>query len=95
MFRFTIRDVLWLTALVALALGWWASRFWSEAASYDPVPHRIQVRLGQNHFEAEGHADVLKEQFTMFLQAASPPPPQVPEITVAEGDMTVPTLNEP
>jgi uncharacterized membrane-anchored protein YhcB (DUF1043 family) len=26
MFRFTIRDVLWLTALVALAIGWWVDR---------------------------------------------------------------------
>jgi hypothetical protein len=23
MFRFTIRDVLWLTALVAMGAGWW------------------------------------------------------------------------
>jgi len=23
MFRFTIRDVLWLTALVAVGVGWW------------------------------------------------------------------------
>jgi hypothetical protein len=23
MFRFTIRDVLWLTALVAMGVGWW------------------------------------------------------------------------
>ena len=23
MFRFTIRDVLWLTAVAAIALGWW------------------------------------------------------------------------
>jgi hypothetical protein len=26
MFRFTIRDVLWLTALVALAVAWWIDR---------------------------------------------------------------------
>ena len=26
MFRFTIRDVLWLTAMVALAVGWFANR---------------------------------------------------------------------
>ena len=25
MFRFTIRDVLWLTVVVALAVGWWIS----------------------------------------------------------------------
>jgi hypothetical protein len=28
MFRFTIRDVLWLTVVVALAVGWW--REWDE-----------------------------------------------------------------
>jgi hypothetical protein len=26
MFRFTIRDVLWLTVVVALAVGWWVER---------------------------------------------------------------------
>jgi len=26
MFRFTIRDVLWLTVVVALAFGWWLDR---------------------------------------------------------------------
>jgi hypothetical protein len=26
MFRFTIRDVLWLTVMVALAVGWWLDR---------------------------------------------------------------------
>ena len=26
MYRFTIRDVLWLTVLVALGLGWWLER---------------------------------------------------------------------
>ncbi len=26
MFRFTIRDLLWLTLVVALALGWWMDR---------------------------------------------------------------------
>jgi len=26
MFRFTIRDVLWLTVVVALGVGWWADR---------------------------------------------------------------------
>jgi hypothetical protein len=26
MFRFTIRDVLWLTVVVALGVGWWLNR---------------------------------------------------------------------
>jgi len=27
MFRFTIRDVLWLTVVVAMGLGWWISAY--------------------------------------------------------------------
>jgi len=30
MFRFTIRDVLWLTVVVALAVGWWLERTRSQ-----------------------------------------------------------------
>jgi hypothetical protein len=30
MFRFTIRDVLWLTVVVAVAVGWWVDRQWLE-----------------------------------------------------------------
>jgi len=30
MFRFTIRDVLWLTVVVGLGVGWWADRWRSE-----------------------------------------------------------------
>ena len=30
MFRFTIRDVLWLTVVVALAVGWWLERARSQ-----------------------------------------------------------------
>ena len=30
MFRFTIRDMLWLTVIVALLLGWWLERARSQ-----------------------------------------------------------------
>src|SRR5687767_10504661 len=30
MFRFTIRDVLWLTVVVGLGLGWWQSYRWQS-----------------------------------------------------------------
>jgi hypothetical protein len=30
MFRFTIRDVLWLTVVVALTVGWWLERARSQ-----------------------------------------------------------------
>ena len=32
MFRFTIRDVLWLTALVAMGLAWWVGYRQQESA---------------------------------------------------------------
>jgi len=33
MFRFTIRDVLWLTVVVALGIGWWLDRtYWKREA---------------------------------------------------------------
>ena len=34
MFRFTIRDVLWLTVVVACLTGWWLDRRWLTAG-YD------------------------------------------------------------
>jgi predicted negative regulator of RcsB-dependent stress response len=31
MFKFTIRDLLWLTLVVALAIGWWVEhRYWEQ-----------------------------------------------------------------
>jgi hypothetical protein len=38
MFRFTIRDVLWLTVVVAMGAGWWVDRL----TSWDKV---LQVRM--------------------------------------------------
>ena len=39
MFRFTIRDVLWLTAVVGLALGWF----------FDAVSLRMKDRMATEH----------------------------------------------
>jgi hypothetical protein len=44
-FRFTIRDLLWLTVVVALAVGWWLNRnqliieraHWQERAEHPGV----------------------------------------------------------
>ena len=48
MFRFTIRDVLWLTALVALAVGWW-------------LDHREVQRQGEARAAAiRSHAEALQ-----------------------------------
>ena len=41
MFRFTIRDVLWLTAVVALGVGWW-NEHRQFAAYYKLVTSQIK-----------------------------------------------------
>lgn len=41
MFRFTIRDVLWLTVVVAFGLGWWLDR--------SHLARRLEVSEFLNH----------------------------------------------
>jgi hypothetical protein len=76
MFRFTIRDVLWLTALIAVALAWWVSYRWTEPPQPTPSTSKLVVRFGHNQFEAEGNSETVKEQYSLFLNAVFPPPPE-------------------
>jgi hypothetical protein len=48
MFRFTIRDVLWLTALVALAVGWFMEHGKLErtAGQLEASDHQVNVHVG-------------------------------------------------
>ena len=46
MFRFTIRDVLWLTVVMGVAAGWFADHYWQSTAVYLIVtPQTIKSRL--------------------------------------------------
>jgi hypothetical protein len=44
MFRFTIRDVLWLMVVVGLAFGWWRDRY-SDGKRVIVAPHAIDTRM--------------------------------------------------
>ena len=46
MFRFSIRDVLWLTVVVALAVGWWIEhqRLVSSAATVKALEATVAVQ---------------------------------------------------
>ena len=44
MFRFTIRDVLWLTALVAMGVAWWLDRESLDASRVAIRDHAIKLR---------------------------------------------------
>jgi hypothetical protein len=47
MIRFSIRDVLWLTVVVALALGWWVS--YREQVALRLEQAKIQGELIRSH----------------------------------------------
>jgi hypothetical protein len=44
MFRFTIRDVLWLMALVAMGVGWWSSNRAVIARKEVTASHAVALR---------------------------------------------------
>ena len=44
MFRFTIRDVLWLTVVVALAVGWWVEHNRGDARRRTIVAQAERLR---------------------------------------------------
>jgi len=63
MFRFTIRDVLWLTVVVALAVGWCIER------------QRLATSLGQKNHEAEAatlRAKIAELRFELSLDRPYP-----------------------
>jgi hypothetical protein len=42
--RFTIRDLLWLTALIAMAVGWWLDRKRSDMAMRDTQMEVVDLK---------------------------------------------------
>jgi len=54
MFRFTIRDVLWLTVVVALAVAWWVDRsqFVERNQSLAAKNEELLARLKDLNYEA-------------------------------------------
>jgi hypothetical protein len=75
-FRFTIRDLLWLTVVVAFAVGWWLDH---RRLTADPFPNNLSLIIGSGQEEAgstiiEGTADEKK---------SDPPAPQLKPGTIS------------
>ena len=53
MFRFTIRDTLWLTVVVALGVGWWIDHRTQRAERLEAVAmrHLVEHYLGQEGYK--------------------------------------------
>jgi hypothetical protein len=64
MFRFTIRDVLWLTVVVAVSVGWWVNRrswsaqLWEERQR---IAEKL-LRLQAERDAARAASEILRQQ---------------------------------
>src|SRR5437868_5118870 len=62
MLRFTIRDVLWLTVVVAMGCGWWL-HVWSVKTSHDNQLEQINRRILQLSEDAEAELKQLHAKY--------------------------------
>ena len=51
--KFSIRDLLWLTAIMALTVGWWVDH--RRTASDEREQWQLRARILQTMFEDEGY----------------------------------------
>jgi hypothetical protein len=70
MFRFTIRDVLWLTAVIALAIGWLAeNRHMRRRAHIQAIQlELLKDTLEKNSFEVELKPDGASTKLRQHAQ---------------------------
>lgn len=81
MLRFTIRDLLWLTLVVGLAVGWWVDHAW-QAKRYAnlQVSQRFEISesqatlvrdwIAEDQAALENDIRVLKEQIVQLKMEA-------------------------
>ena len=61
MFRFTIRDVLWLTVAVALGVGWWLDRS-RLVFQYEDKLHETEIFMYSELERVEREVDAAWEK---------------------------------
>jgi len=78
MFRFTIRDVLWLTVVVAMALGWWIDqdRIRRQSEELKTAAQRLQA-LPLRH--AAAAMRVVQAEFAALVEIKQRNPAAVSE----------------
>ena len=71
-FRFTIRDLLWLTALIAMGLGWWIDHFRHVERDHFMEVHAKVFFPDENLLTIESYLDTTKTACANCHQAKAP-----------------------
>jgi hypothetical protein len=72
MFRFTIRDVLWLTVVVALGMCWWRSSVLLEGDRAHARWERQELQMAFDRLDAE-HQRLRRENWRLRHPGAEMP----------------------
>jgi hypothetical protein len=80
--KFSIRDLFWLTAVVALAVGWWADH-WLRAVKVEPLikaQKEAEARYTglRETLESGGYKVLLEQNGEELKIAVLPPTSQAP-----------------
>ena len=97
MFRFTIRDVLWLTGVVALAIGWWAdNRRIDEATARLEKEIKLQREAGDDERAMlVEYRERLAKDYSEFTGGRKLPDPQPGYVGALERLKTKPQTVSP
>jgi hypothetical protein len=78
MFRFTIRDLFWLTVVVALAVGWWANRCrLAERLSLESL--NVEMLTAERDIERKAKQEVIALYDEARREAAPKPKVSAPD----------------
>ena len=83
MLRFTIRDLLWLTVVVALGVGWWLDRRKVAQLEADARSTEIGVAMMAERLEALTDQNIelaIKAGQPVFIPIYSDEPPKVRQL---------------
>lgn len=71
MFRFTIRDILWLTALVAMAMVWWIDRTHLIDQAQESRTWEFRAEMLSDVLRSDGYQEVTWHDDGIVMKDAS------------------------
>jgi len=74
MFRFTIRDMLWLTVVVALGVGWWVDHRRIRSLEFEALRWELRASSLADHIEKNAGTKVefSRDRMTLTFKGNAP-----------------------